>query len=294
MPDDLTEVRLPDDGLICPVVKSWAKQKYKIIGYYDSLFSAGMKNKWGKRVYIDLYAGAGYNKVEGTGEILMGSPLIALSMAFPFDCYIFCEENAVKLEALKQRVQRHAPKAYVTYVPGDCDTHVEEICAAIPRASAGNTALSLCLVDPFDFGMKHVTLERLSRSFMDFLVLLAVGMDATRNQDYYIEGDSTKLDEAFGSTDWRQRWGSPGVHKSRFRDFVAKEFAKSMESLGYRPQTLDQMKLVKVPGNNLSLYYLALFSKHPTADKFWKQVLTYSDEQTSFDWGLNDVFKHDD
>lgn len=55
-----------DDGLVAPEVGSWAETKYRLLALYDELFSMGMKHKWDQRVYIDLYAGAGYSRVRGT------------------------------------------------------------------------------------------------------------------------------------------------------------------------------------------------------------------------------------
>ena len=220
------QIRVEDDGLICPEVRRWAEDKYRLLYLYDELFSTGMKNKWEKRVYIDLYAAAGYSRIPGTDTIFKGSPVLVLTVPNPFDKYIFCEEDPKLLGALKDRSRRIAPNADITFVPGDCDGQVGEILAAIPRASLGNRVLSLCLVDPFDFGMKFETLRKLSAVFVDFVVLLAIGMDASRNYEHYVEGDSSKIDEALGNTEWRERWKAVGVRRSNFRQFLATEFLK--------------------------------------------------------------------
>src|SRR5215469_12447002 len=89
----LNELRVPDDGLVSPEVGSWAEEKYRLIALYDELFATGMKDKWQERVYIDLYAGAGYSKVRGSKMVLKGSAVLALSVQNPFDKYIFCEES---------------------------------------------------------------------------------------------------------------------------------------------------------------------------------------------------------
>jgi three-Cys-motif partner protein len=243
-----------------------------------------MKNKWEKRVYIDLYAAAGYSKIPGTNMIFKGSPVLALTVPNPFDKYIFCEENPELFGALKDRCRRIAPNADVTFVAGDCDTRVDEILAAIPKASSGNRVLSLCLVDPFDFGVKFETLRRLSTVFIDFVVLLAIGMDVNRNYEHYVDGNSSKIDEALGNTEWRKRWKAVGVRRSDFRGFLAAEFSNSMQSLDYIPQTLGEMKLVRSDDKNLPLYYLALFSRHKIAHKFWGDVLKYGTDQPSFTW----------
>jgi three-Cys-motif partner protein len=258
-----------DDGLICPDVGGWTESKYRLLAMYDELFSTGMKHKWDQRVYIDLYSGAGYSRIRGTTTILKGSPIIALNLPDPFDKYIFCEESPELMAALKTRVGRVAPGANATFVSENCDSAINEICAAIPRASSNNTVLSLCLVDPFDFGIKFETLRRLSAVFVDFVVLLAIGMDANRNYTNYVEGHSTKIDEALGNTEWRVRWKAEGIRRSEFRSFLASEFSMSMASLGYLRKPRDRMKLVRSVEKNLPLYYLALFSRHETAYDFW-------------------------
>ena len=268
-----------DDGMIIPEVGPWADSKYRHIALYDELFSSGMKNKWHQRIYVDLYAGAGYSRIKGSQAQVMGSPLIALSVSTPFDKYVFCEEDEEKLNALKKRVRTISPSANTAFVPGTCDECVDEILKAIPMGSASNRVLSLCLVDPFDFGFKFSTLKRLSARYMDFLILLAVEMDANRNYEHYVERGNTKLDEALGNTDWRERWATSGLHRSRFPHFLAEEVSKSMVSLGYLERKTHDMKLVKLDQNNRGLYYLALFSRSMVAYGFWKDVLKYGTDQ---------------
>jgi three-Cys-motif partner protein len=270
-------IPVEDDGLVCPTVGRWAEEKYLLLLLYDELFAAGMKRKWDCRVYIDLYAAAGYSRIEGTSRILKGSPMLALSVSVPFDKYIFCEEQKELLDALEIRSKRIAPRSDISYINGSCDEKVEQICAEIPKPSSKNKVLCLCLVDPCDFGLKFATIKRLSRVFTDFVVLLAIGMDANRNYDLYVDGNSPKIDEALGNRDWRQRW--EGRRRSEFRQFLALEFSKSMESLGYLHQELHDMKHVRSNEKNLPLYYLAMFTKHPTGNKFWQEVLKYGNDQ---------------
>ena len=142
MSSGLRNLRVSDDGLISPDVGGWAETKYLLLAMYDELFSTGMKNKWDQRVYIDLYAGAGYNRVQGTSKFLKGSPIIALTVTDPFDKYIFCEESVALVSALKARVQRIAPHANVAYILGKCDTEIKKIYHEIPKASPSNKVLS--------------------------------------------------------------------------------------------------------------------------------------------------------
>ncbi len=282
MNSSLDSLRADDDGLVCNEVHRWAETKYRLISLYAQLFASGMKNKWGKRVYIDLYAGAGYSRIQGTSLVLKGSPILALTVSDPFDKYIFCEEKPLLRSALQERVRRAASPAEVEIVAGNCNCEVDRICSLIPSYSKEQTVLTLCFVDPFDFGIKYETLRKLSKFYVDFLVLLAIGMDANRNYEHYVDGESSKIDEAFGCTEWRQRWKRSGARRKDFRSFLAREFAGSMKSLGYLCPPPHQMKLVRSDEKNLPLYHLALFSRHPLAYRFWNEVLKYSTDQQTF------------
>lgn len=273
---------LVDDGLPCPDVGGWAQTKYRLISLYDSLFSTGMKDKWDVRFYLDLYAGAGYNKIRGTSTIVLGSPLLAVNVEHPFDKYIFCEESVEKLNALKQRTERMSPNADVTYIPGNCNAKVNEILKAIPRGSKELKVLGLCLVDPYDLGIKLETLRALSNRFVDFLCLLALDMDARRNYQRYIEPDSKKVDEFLADPEWRKRWEKTQTMRVEFPKFLATEFSEKMKALGYIPPPFYAMKEVRSDEKNLPLYHLALFSRSQRAYDFWDEVLKYSTDQTSF------------
>jgi three-Cys-motif partner protein len=274
----------PDDDGVCPEVGGWTEEKHRLVSYYSTLFSSAMKDKWDTLVYLDLYAGAGCSRVRGTQKRILGSPLLALSVKDPFDKYIFCEEDRVKLDALKNRVTRLAPTANVAYISGDCNRRTAEILREIPQGSSNRRVLSLCFTDPFDISLKFKTLQDLSERYIDFLVLLAVWMDAGRAYSRYVLEDAVKVDEFLGSATWRERWKIAQGEAVPFPKFLAKEFAKSMESLGYLPTPLHNMKEVRSDEKNLRLYYIALFSRKEIALKLWDEVLKYSTDQTKFHW----------
>ena len=275
----MTDSSINDDGLFTPEVGSWSEDKYKLVGLYSRLFATGMKFKWEQRVYIDLYAGAGIAKLRGTEKRVMGSPLIALTVRDPFDLYIFCEENGVNLEALKQRVKRIAPERKVEYVPGDCNAKVNRICSLIPVATPTEKVLSFCFVDPYDIGTKFSTIKMLSKRFIDFLVLLALYMDANRNYGNYLRSENRKVDDFLGLADWRDRWEKEKYSTIKFPEFLAKEYANQMSSLGYINQPIYNMKKVRSDEKNLPLYLLTLFSRHQKAYEFWEEVLKYGTDQ---------------
>jgi three-Cys-motif partner protein len=266
-------------------VGGWTEDKHRLISLYSTMFSSAMKYKWSKRLYIELYAGAGYSRIRGSSRLIVGSPLLALKVKHPFDKYVFCEEDPEKIDALKFRVGRLAPAADVAYVPGDCNKHVGDILAEVPSGSKDDTVLSLCFADPFDISLKFKTLQRLSGRFVDFLVLLAVYSDAGRAYKRYVMEDALKVDEFLGSKTWRERWRIAEKKGANFPKFLAEEFATSMEKLGYLPTPIHKMKRVRSDEKNLPLYYIALFSKNKLAHDLWDDVLKYGTDQTKFPWG---------
>ena len=278
-----------DDGrYYSPPVGRWAEQKHDLVAYYAKLFSEGMKNKWHERVYIDLYAGAGYSKLKNSDRIIAGSPIQALLVTPPFDKYIFCEKGIREISALRDRVDHHLRNANVTFISGDCNENVDNVLDAIPPYSIDHRVLSLCFVDPFDIGIKFATLRKLASRRMDFLILLALYMDANRNYDNYVKEEAPKIGEFLGSSDWRRRWIAETERGKEFPQFLAEEFSRSMEALSYKQQPFYKTKAVTIPEKNVRLYRLALFSRHSTAYKFWDQVLKYTTPQQLLDFGKSD------
>lgn len=273
------------DGLPHSEAGAWTEEKHSLVSYYARLFSTGMKDKWHERIYIELYAGPGHSKIRGTSKVIAGSPLQALALPDQFDKYVFCEEDSSHLDALKARVTRDFPSANVAYIRGDCNQNVEAVLEEITHGTKDHRVLSLCFVDPFDIGIRFRTIEGISARFVDFVVLLALHMDANRNYERYVREDASKVDDFLGSETWRNRWRIAERNVVPFPKFLAEEFAASMEGLGYLPTPIHRMKLVRSAEKNLPLYYIALFSRHRRAHEFWDEVLKYGTDQTEFPWG---------
>lgn len=267
-----------EDGLVMNEdVGSWSDLKYRLIQYYGYLFTKSMQGKWKGLVYVDLYAGAGQSRVKGTGEILLGSPLIALSLGIQFDQYIFCEQNQDKLEALKARVAQRFPEANVKFIHGDCNLQIDQILKLIQRNTLG-----VCLIDPYDLGIKFETVRKLAGYKLDLLCLLALHMDANRAYSQYIKTSSTKVDLFVGTANWRSEWDAIVQAKKDFPIFLAGYFAKKMEALGFKETPTHTMQLIRTDDKNVPKYHLALFSGDPLAYKLWEEVRKYSPDQRGF------------
>lgn len=274
---------ITDDGLFTEPVGGWAEEKYRFLGYYSTLFSTGMKAKWDKRVYIDLFAGCGRARVRKSNEIFLGSPLLALNVPDKYDSYIFCEEDHSKISALQERVLRLNVKADINFVCGNCNEKVNEIMRLIPKHSKATSVLSFCVVDPYNLGaLQFETIKLMGQRFIDFIVLLALGMDANRNKIRYMTSGDDTVSMFLGLSGWREKWDRFSTKDSSFQRFLATTFVEQMIDLGYLKKALTSMREVRSDEKNLPLYHLAFFSKHELGYKFWREARKRIDEPELF------------
>jgi three-Cys-motif partner protein len=275
-----TSPTFPDDGLITPEIGAWGEEKYRLVGLYAQMFSASMKGKWDCRVYVDLFAGSGRSRIEGTSRIVAASPLAALSADPKFDKYIFCEQDADRIGALEARVKRDYPTVEAFFLPGDVNMLTDRIITTIPRYRKDFNVLSFCFVDPYK--LKNLTFEtvrRLSSLFMDFLVLIPSDMDANRNVSTYELAKNSTVEKFLNLPGWRSEWQQEKSKGAHFGVYLVKRFGRRMVEIGYLPSGIEDAKHVRSTDKNLPLYHLAFFSRHKLAMKLWRQAIKYSEDQ---------------
>src|SRR6266481_4192890 len=109
--ESIDGLTVASDGLPARESGGWIETKHHYLDRYCGIFSTGMKNRWAKRVFIDVMAGPGICKIRDTGQEMDGSPLIALK--HPFTDYTFVENHPISCDALKKRVNDHPKKNLV-------------------------------------------------------------------------------------------------------------------------------------------------------------------------------------
>jgi len=270
---------LEDDGLHTPTAGSWSDVKYRLISNYAEMFSTSMRKRWDKRVYIDLFAGAGRARIKDSSQIVATSSLLAMGVTHPFDRYVLCDSEPRCIDALRARVGREYPAHDVVYLNGDCNQIVDDVLGSVPPYSRNSRVLSFCVVDPYNVAnLKFKTIEKLSSIYTDFLVLIPSHMDANREQAAYLAEKSTAIADLVGNPDWR---GERAGFGRQFGTFVVDQFGQSMKKLGFIYEGPGTEVLVSLPKKNVKLYYLAFFSKNKLGMKFWKEAQKYGDDQMS-------------
>lgn len=270
------EVR--DDKLEIPEVGDWSFQKWGLLGSYCNIFTTGMRKKWDQLIYIDLFSSSGFAKIKGTDRIYYSSAFIAMSIPEKFDKYIFCEKDQKLLDSLKKRADRLYPSLNVSFILGDSNENVNLIKKEIPPFGKNNTLLAFCFVDPFSLDLHFNTIKTLAKGKMDFLILLALHMDAKRNLQYYIDENSDKIAFFVGDSNWRNEFQQFGTDGKAFIRYLAEKYDRNMSQLGYvKPETKHQ---VRSSVKNLPLYYLAFYSKHKRGNDFYKKIKKTATGQT--------------
>src|SRR5947207_14496676 len=104
----------------------------------------------------------------------------------------------------------------------------------MPPGSKDNRVLALCCVDPCHIGIKFKTIQSLSDRYVDFLVLLALYMDANRAYFHYINPKSTKVAEFLGSPSWCDQWLMTQREGIAFPRLLAETFSPNMEPIRHQ------------------------------------------------------------
>jgi three-Cys-motif partner protein len=259
---------LAADGLLARSVGLWSKEKFRVVGNYMGIFTGSMKGKWKGLTYVDLFAGPGLCVIEGTGEELRGSPLLALDTKKPFDTVLCVEQDGQARDALDRRIRRHERGNTAEVLPGDCNEIIGQVISKMPRGF-----LSLVFVDPEGVSRLDAdTMRALAdqRLFVDLIVLFPQGMSVNRNRWQWVGAvDDTPLDRVLGGREWRT---NPTPEVAQFMGLLRDVGFTFVQSAGraFRNRRGAQ------------LYYLVFASKSVTAVNFWEKISRDDAQPTLF------------
>ena len=269
-----------DDGLyIPPPVGEWSREKYYFLRRYIDAFTNSMHDKpWSALHYIDLFAGAGIVRLEDSGDLEWGSPLIAaLVPNIPFSALHFCELEKRRCDALVSRLQRLRPKRGYQILHGDANQLVHQVVDHIPQR-----ALSLAFLDPYGLHLHFETIEALAKKRVDLIIFFPDHLDALRNCEYvYRDDPSSNLDRVLGpGADWRGALDK--TSKDRWSEVLRDLYCKQIKSIGYK-----EFEFERIHARGHPLYLLIFCSRHPLAAKIWRGIASKKpDDQRTFDFGI--------
>jgi len=250
-----------DDGLYIPTVGEWSRDKHYFLARYIDAFTTSMKSKeWAGLHYIDLFAGAGIERLENSKQPDWGSPMIAAKAPHPFTILHLCEKNKRKYSVLKARIERIKPDSQILH--GDANKKIHEIIKEIPK----NT-LSLAFLDPYGLHFDFETLKILSDVRADIIIFFPDHLDALRNwEKYYLNNPRSNLDRCLGSgADWRLIINKTA--RERLAEVLRELYVEQIKSLGYTQFEYERIMMKGHP-----LYILIFCSRSTLAAKLWRGI----------------------
>jgi three-Cys-motif partner protein len=222
-------------------------------------------------VYLDLFAGSGLVSIEGTPDVVGGSPLVACSGG-KFDYSILVEIKKQKAEALDERLGVFLPKEKYHVIQGNCNEKVDEIISEIK--SKVSKPIILAFVDPEGMEIKFETLKRISSAFpnTDFMINVTAGGDrvgaTVRDgnvanlpifEDYFPKGMAGEILLKMNS-------GQP----------VEKQYEDMVKEVLGRPVG------VTIPVNDVGervMYYVMAYTRESYGGSGWKNILEHIRDQ---------------
>jgi three-Cys-motif partner protein len=250
------------DGLPVQCVGPQAKDKHHYVRQYIEATHAVrrkfLERKTGREpggaAYIDLFAGPGRARIRTNGEIIDGTPLLALQHEkAPFSRVILCDLDEESVAALRKRAP--GQEARTEILLGDCNKLISKVVSFIPPYG-----LNFAFVDPFGLDIEFETLLALARiSRMDMLIHFSTqGFKRNIHQ-----GSARRVEKAFGTSTGRLK---------KPADFAKaiEEFRADLVPLGYTGEQVRSVPILNTAG--ATLYHLVFVSKDPRGDKIWSSI----------------------
>ena len=252
----------------------WSEVKLAIIREYASTYAKILDAKRRESIpslrwlYIDAFAGPGIHLSKATGEVVEGSPLIALNTTPPFSEYHFIDSDPARADQLRAI---SGSRADVHIYSDDCnDVLLQRI---FPRAQFNEYRRALCLLDPYNINLKWEVIERAGQMgsvevFLNFMIMDINRNALRRNRDKAIQSKIDQLTRLWGDGTWEEAaFSSEGklfddpekvsneVFEAAFRERLKKKAGFKFVS---KPMPMKTK-------TNAIIYYLYFASQKPVA-----------------------------
>ena len=185
------------------IIGPWSEVKLDILREYASPYSKILTSQGFYHFYIDAYAAGGSHVSRKTGEVVPGSPLVALSTKPPFREYHFIDANPNRVEQLR-RYARDRPDIHVHL--GDCNEILSR--DIFPLVRYEDRKRALCLLDPYnmDLSWSVVAAAGAKRSIEIFVNFMVMDMNMNvllRDPERAEATQLARMTRFWGDDSWR-------------------------------------------------------------------------------------------
>jgi three-Cys-motif partner protein len=260
-----SELTVASDGLLARKVGAWAEEKLYYVDRYMSIFSRAMKDKWKRRVYIDLFSGPGRCVIQPDGREIAGSPLLALNAAYPFTDIYFNDADPSVGAALQQRVHTIHRRPTITFDSATANAAANRAAAAMSLDEP--STLGLAFIDPTAFQISFDAIRQLTAGRrIDLVITLMTGYLKRFIAEPEFE---TALDPFFGTRDWRSLVDLKLAGERITYRTLLDAYEERLKQLGYL-HVNDDARMLNSKGS--TIYHLVFASKHPRGEEFFRRI----------------------
>jgi three-Cys-motif partner protein len=188
--------------LLFDEVGYWSEIKLEILEKYAKAYSEIM-NKRFYHVYVDAFAGAGKHKSRTSGDMIKGSPSIALDIKPEFREYYFIDIVKEKVAEL-EIIAANRPEVHV--LEGDCNAIL--LSDVFPNIKYENYRRGLVLLDPYGLHLDWSVIEKagIMKTIDLFLNFPVADMNRNvfwRNAENVDSRDILRMDRFWGDNSWK-------------------------------------------------------------------------------------------
>lgn len=258
-------------------VGRWTEIKLNIIRDYAKTYASILAKQGSIKhfAYIDGFAGEGHHVSKTTGNIIEGSPAIALGCGFSH-CHLV-DLDGKRTEHLQALA---AGRQDVTVYTGDCSEVL--LGSVFPQCRYEDFRRALCLLDPYDLNPRWEVVQaagnmRSVEIFINFMimdanmnVLLRAGPEAAS------EEQTSRMNAFWGDETWKAaayktQDGLFGeVTEKAMNTDVAAAYRKRLQDVAgfeYVPEPLAMLT-----GKGAVIYYLFFASHNETGDRIARSI----------------------
>jgi len=230
-----------------------------------------------QRYYIDLFSGPGQNKIRDTGEIVDGSPLVALKAGPPHFTHLWWVDADEKNASSLEEHRRELGDERITVLLGNGNDRVLDILHVLPKQFP-----SFAFLDPYGVELDWQTIIRLAShkptNKVELFILFAYNHGIARLLPY----DDSRMMHADildrlmpDPVAWRRLYEmrvSGQIARRDFRRAFLEEYVRGLRALGYK--YVPPPRLVSTPDNR-PLYFMVFASDHPAGERIMDWCLQH-------------------
>ena len=227
----------------------WTAEKLERVRKYLVAYATIMRNQKFRFAYIDAFAGTGYNtprakKEEGASlfpeladedaaGFLDGSARIALKVEPRFTKYIFIEKDPKRFDELGKLKDEFSELASdIVLINADANAYLRDLC----ENRKWSRSRAVLFLDPFGMQVTWDTMKAIARTkAIDLWILFPLGIGVNRllRRDSKIpEAWQRRLDDFFGTPDWRNAFYETTTEEGLFGKEAKTEKVANFDSIG--------------------------------------------------------------